>query len=65
MFTSRYDSTIKQKGILVEFNTVRVKSFRTSENSDKEALTKVIDRITTLTPVALYSDRKEGMQGRF
>lgn len=65
LFTSRYNSFTKQEDVSDELASLMVTDFRKEGKNDKDVLTELIDRVATLTPLALRSDCRYNMQKTF
>lgn len=65
LFTQRYDSTTKQEEVSDELTALKLEDFKNEKNDDKEALSKLVDRIAKLYQLSIPSDRNEAMQKRF
>lgn len=62
LFRDRYDSVTKLKEVSDELTAMKISDFQESAKSEKDALTRLIDRLAALTPLALPSDRNDVMQ---
>lgn len=65
MFSKRYGSVTKQDEISKKLSSLRIEDFRKEGGSNKEALGDLSDRIATLYPLSLPTDRNDMMQKIF